>query len=67
MDSSSTIPDTNKCKTKLDCADLWYCVTHNAYHCRYALRLGAEYYCDHRERHNFKINDQPREKSNYGL
>ncbi len=67
MWQSTNLPDPNKCKTKLVSDDLWYCVNHSAYHCRYAIRLGNEYYCDHRERQNFKISDQAREKSNYGL
>lgn len=67
MQQSSNLPDYNKCKTKLVSDDLWYCVTHYAYHCRYALRLGSEYYCDHSERHNFKIGDCSKEESNYGL
>ncbi len=67
MSQSANLPDPNKCKTKFVCDDLWSCVTHNANRCRYALRLGRDIYCDHRERHNFKINDQAREKSNYGL
>jgi hypothetical protein len=67
MRSSSNLPDPNKCKTKRACDDLWFCLTHNAYRCHHVLRLGDEYYCDHRERHNFKITAPSREKSNYGL
>jgi hypothetical protein len=67
MNLSSDLPDPDKCKTQFFRDDLWYCVTHNAYLCRYVIGLGNEYYCDHRERHTFKISDQSREKSNYGL
>lgn len=67
MSPASNVPDHEKCKTKHLNEDLYYCVTHNAHLCRYSIGLGNEYYCDHRERHNFKISDQAREKSNYGL
>ncbi len=67
MSLPSNYIDHNKCKTKLVCDDLWDCLTINAQSCRYVIRLGSEYYCDHSERHNFKIIDQSKEKANHGL
>jgi hypothetical protein len=67
MYTSSNLPDPDKCKTQLVCDDLWYCLTHNASRCRHVIGLGNEYYCDHHERHSFKIKDHSRENSNYGL
>jgi hypothetical protein len=50
-------PDTAKCKTRFVKDDLYYCVTRDGYKCRYSIRLGNEFFCDHHERHAFEVKD----------
>jgi hypothetical protein len=55
MQSYSSLPNPEICRTQLVYDELWECLVKYALRCPHAIRFGNGYYCDHPERNDFNL------------
>jgi hypothetical protein len=55
MQTYSTLPNSDICRTQLVYDELWECLVKYAFRCPHSIRFGNGYYCDHPERNVFNL------------